>query len=146
MFSSPVQKLPSISRFPGRLSAGERPSLSNVVMYSSFSLPFTFLIFLFLQCKNLLYHNKFSPICQAPTKRKIVPVKPGLRHLLIQKLSTNRVTTRACLKNHSCHLHAPLRVIFVPNSSYIARYAPSFGANLPQIGTHTCQKAFSNTL
>ena len=29
-----------------------------------------------------------------------------------------------CLKNHSCHLHAPLCVIFVPNSGYIARYAP----------------------
>ena len=29
-----------------------------------------------------------------------------------------------CLKIHSCHLHAPLCVIFVPNSGYIARYAP----------------------
>ncbi len=32
--------------------------------------------------------------------------------------------TRACLKNHSCHLHSPLCVIFSPNSGYIARYAP----------------------
>ncbi len=32
--------------------------------------------------------------------------------------------TRACLKNHSCHLHSPLCVIFAPNSGYIARYAP----------------------
>ena len=32
--------------------------------------------------------------------------------------------TRACLKNHSRHLHAPLCVIFAPNSGYIARYAP----------------------
>ncbi len=31
---------------------------------------------------------------------------------------------RACLKNHSRHLHAPLCVIFAPNSGYIARYAP----------------------
>ncbi len=31
---------------------------------------------------------------------------------------------RACLKNHSRHLHAPLCAIFVPNSGYIARYAP----------------------
>ena len=31
---------------------------------------------------------------------------------------------RACLKNHSRHLHAPLCVIFAPNSGYITRYAP----------------------
>ena len=31
-------------------------------------------------------------------------------------------STRACLKNHSCHLHSPLCVIFSPNSGYIARY------------------------
>ncbi len=35
-----------------------------------------------------------------------------------------RASARACLKIHSCHLHAPLCVIFVPNSGYIARYAP----------------------
>ncbi len=35
-----------------------------------------------------------------------------------------RANARACLKIHSCHLHAPLCVIFVPNSGYIARYAP----------------------
>ncbi len=28
------------------------------------------------------------------------------------------------MKNHSRHLHAPICVIFVPNSGYIARYAP----------------------
>ncbi len=28
------------------------------------------------------------------------------------------------MKNHSRHLHAPLCVIFVSNSGYIARYAP----------------------
>ena len=31
---------------------------------------------------------------------------------------------RACLKIHSCHLHAPLSGIFAPNSGYVARYAP----------------------
>ncbi len=41
------------------------------------------------------------------------------------------VDTRACLKNHFCHLHndaiasySPLCVIFAPNSGYIAHYAP----------------------
>ncbi|NBI71413.1 hypothetical protein D3Z50_10115 [Clostridiaceae bacterium] len=28
------------------------------------------------------------------------------------------------MKNHSRHLHAPLCVIFAPNSGYIVRYAP----------------------
>ncbi|WP_081999095.1 DUF6783 domain-containing protein [Robinsoniella peoriensis] len=28
-----------------------------------------------------------------------------------------------CLKFHYCHLHAPLRGIFAPNSGYVARYA-----------------------
>ncbi|MDU3240658.1 MAG: DUF6783 domain-containing protein [Clostridiales bacterium] len=28
------------------------------------------------------------------------------------------------MKIHSYHLHAPLSGIFVPNSGYIARYAP----------------------
>ena len=32
--------------------------------------------------------------------------------------------TRACLKIHSWHLHAPLCVMFAPNSGYIDRYAP----------------------
>ena len=32
--------------------------------------------------------------------------------------------SRACLKIHSWHLHAPLRGIFGPNSGYIAHYAP----------------------
>ena len=29
---------------------------------------------------------------------------------------------RACLKNHSCNLHAPLCGIFCPNSVAVARY------------------------
>ncbi|WP_394916151.1 DUF6783 domain-containing protein [uncultured Robinsoniella sp.] len=32
--------------------------------------------------------------------------------------------SRACLKIHSRHLHAPLSGIFAPNSGYVARYAP----------------------
>ena len=39
--------------------------------------------------------------------------------------------TRACLKNTSRHLHAPLRGIFDPNSGYIARYAPFIRAKSP---------------
>mgnify|MGYP000287858698 CR=1 FL=1 len=49
---------------------------------------------------------------------------------------------RACLKNHSRNLHAPLCGIFYPNSVAVARYAPSSGQNLPQIVTHILQKAF----
>ena len=32
------------------------------------------------------------------------------------------VGTRACLKKHSCNLHAPLCGIFCPNSVVVARY------------------------
>ena len=32
------------------------------------------------------------------------------------------VIFRACLKNHSCNLHAPLCGIFCPNSVAVARY------------------------
>ena len=40
--------------------------------------------------------------------------------------------SRACLKIHSRHLHAPLRPgIFGPNSGYIARYAPFIWAKSP---------------
>ncbi|WP_394924852.1 DUF6783 domain-containing protein [uncultured Robinsoniella sp.] len=34
------------------------------------------------------------------------------------------IQARACLKIHFRHLHAPLCGIFVPNSGYVARYAP----------------------
>ncbi|WP_395026647.1 DUF6783 domain-containing protein [Robinsoniella sp.] len=34
------------------------------------------------------------------------------------------INARACLKIHSCHLHAPLCGRFTPNSGYVARYAP----------------------
>ncbi len=47
-------------------------------------------------------------------------------------------STRACLKNHSHHLHydayasySPLCVIFTPNSGYIARYAPFIWCKSP---------------
>ena len=34
-----------------------------------------------------------------------------------------KIDTRACLKNHSRHLHAPLCAIFALNSVDVARYA-----------------------
>ena len=49
---------------------------------------------------------------------------------------------RACLKNHSCNLHAPLCGIFHSNSVAVARYGALSGRNLPQIVTHILQKAF----
>mgnify|MGYP007128250405 FL=1 len=49
---------------------------------------------------------------------------------------------RACLKNHSRNLHAPLCGIFHPNSVAVARYGASSGQNIPQIVTHILQKAF----
>ena len=39
--------------------------------------------------------------------------------------------TRACLKIHSRHLHAPLRGIFGPNSVNVARYASLIGTKSP---------------
>ena len=49
---------------------------------------------------------------------------------------------RACLKNHSCNLHAPLCGIFHPNSVAVARYAPHPGEISHKIVTHILQKAF----
>ena len=49
-------------------------------------------------------------------------VRFGIRSIIKSVIPILR--TRACLKNHSYHLHAPLCVIFMPNSGYIARYAP----------------------
>ena len=42
-----------------------------------------------------------------------------------------RFNTRACLKIHSRHLHAPLRGIFGPNSVNVARYASLIGTKSP---------------
>ncbi|KAA6136279.1 hypothetical protein F2P57_21330 [[Clostridium] symbiosum] len=38
---------------------------------------------------------------------------------------------RACLKIHSCQLHAPLRGIFGPNSVSVAHYASLIRAKSP---------------
>ena len=38
---------------------------------------------------------------------------------------------RACLKNHSCNLHAPLCGIFHPNSVAVARYGALIRAKSP---------------
>ena len=51
--------------------------------------------------------------------------------------------TRACLKNHSCNLHAPLCGTFVPNSVVVARYDALIRDKFPQTVTHILQKAFS---
>ena len=49
---------------------------------------------------------------------------------------------RACLKNHSRNLHAPLCGIFYPNSVAVARYGALIRTKSPQIVTHILQKAF----
>ena len=41
------------------------------------------------------------------------------------------IYARGCLKIHFRHLHAPLCGRFVPNSGYIARYAPFIRAKSP---------------
>ncbi|WP_394920314.1 DUF6783 domain-containing protein [uncultured Robinsoniella sp.] len=49
-------------------------------------------------------------------------------------------------ENNSCHLHAPLCGIFVPNSGYVARYVPFNWHKSPTIVSHSSQKAISSTL
>ncbi len=59
--------------------------------------------------------------------------------------------TRACLKIHSWHLHAPLRGIFVPNSLNVAHYAAfiwhksptKWHAQLPESNFQTRSKELS---
>jgi len=41
------------------------------------------------------------------------------------------ITAGACLKNHSCNLHAPLCGIFHPNSVVVARYDALIRAKSP---------------
>ena len=41
------------------------------------------------------------------------------------------ITAKACLKNHSCNLHAPLCGIFHPNSVVVARYDALIRAKSP---------------
>ena len=72
--------------------------------------------------------------------------------LLFYKLCSFSIP-RACLKNHSHHLHAPLCAIFAPNSGYIARYAPliwrksptNCDAHLPESIFQTRSKAGGGT-
>ena len=67
-FSNSVQKLPSISRSSKHLSAGGRFSLGSLVMYSSFSLPFTIL-------KNNItddYLTFPSQICQENSNKNAI--------------------------------------------------------------------------
>ena len=54
---------------------------------------------------------------------------------------------RACLKNHSSNLHAPICGTFCLHSVDVVCYAaPPFRQNLPQIVTESYRKHFSNTL
>ncbi|RHO26067.1 hypothetical protein DW217_05795 [Ruminococcus sp. AM18-15] len=50
--------------------------------------------------------------------------------MLLADFQTLRVT-RACLKNHSRNLHAPLCRIFHPNSVAVARYGALIRAKYP---------------
>ena len=67
-------------------------------------------------------------------KTKLLPFK-----LFFHIMSTYWL--RACLKIHSCNLHAPLCGKFVPKSVSVARTPPAFGTNFPQTVTHISQKA-----
>ena len=46
-------------------------------------------------------------------------------------LKIDKGCPRVCLKIHSCHLSAPLRGIFGPNSVNVARYASLIGTKSP---------------
>ena len=51
--------------------------------------------------------------------------------------------TRACLKNHSRNLHAPLCGIFYPNSVVVARYDALIRAKSPtNCGAHLAESLF----
>ena len=56
-------------------------------------------------------------------------MEPSASHHCVVKISRRchriavEILPRACLKNHSRHLHPPLSVIFAPNSVNVARYA-----------------------
>ena len=54
---------------------------------------------------------------------------PSKQYELAEKLSEDR--TRACLKNHSCNLHAPIYGIFCLHSVAVARYAALIQAKFP---------------
>ncbi len=66
---------------------------------------------------NKLIHCIFFCL---PTVQTSISVSIFIEYSIIIEAITD---TRACLKNHSCHLHAPLCVIFAPNSVDVARYA-----------------------
>ncbi len=55
----------------------------------------------------------------------------------------SKAFTRARLKNHSYHLHAPLCVIFLPNSVDVARYAAFIWQKSPtNCDTHVAESIF----
>ena len=51
--------------------------------------------------------------------------------ILVQRRISPEIKTRACLKNHSRNLHAPLCGIFHPNSVAVARYGALIRAKYP---------------
>ena len=54
---------------------------------------------------------------------------------------------RACLKNHSCNLHAPLCGIFHPNSVVVARYDALIRAKSPtNCDAHLAESLFQTLL
>ncbi len=58
-------------------------------------------------------------------------------------LFSKRSYPRACLKNHSRHLHPPLSVIFAPNSVNVARYASLIWHKSPtKCGIHLPKSIF----
>ena len=65
-----------------------------------------------------------------------VSYPPGYRRAILIKYGINFSYhtiqgTGACLKNHSRHPHFLVRVIFTPDSGYIARYTGSYDASCP---------------
>ncbi|MFR0752278.1 MAG: DUF6783 domain-containing protein, partial [Ruminococcus sp.] len=74
-------------------------------------------------------------------RRCIIHSSLFIKHMLLftpftkrTLLPVNRVTSmssRACLKKHSCNLHAPLCGIFHPNSVVVARYDALIRAKSP---------------
>ncbi|MDU7030810.1 DUF6783 domain-containing protein [Robinsoniella peoriensis] len=85
-------------------------------------------------------------------RRHIWLYRPEQQHVT-QILYCRKVCARACLKIHSCHLHAPLCGIFAPNSGCVARYAPfirnksptNCDAQVPESNFKTRSRACSPT-
>ena len=72
---------------------------------------------------NKLIHCIFFCL---PTVQTSISVSIFIQYSIIIEAITD---TRACLKNHSCHLHAPLCVIFAKRTdSHKKNYVPNYNA------------------